>query len=132
MIVAAPFLAAFYGEPALTMITIVSGVGFAISGVAVQPMALLMRRMDFRRIAGIEVTALLVGAVVALALALSDYGYWALVAQGPMQATVRAILSIRGSGIRLQAPRRTAGLGSLVSFGGLLTVNGLLIYVDCH
>lgn len=129
MIVAAPFLAAFYGEPALTMITIVSGVGFAISGVAVQPMALLMRRMDFRRIAGIEVTALLVGAVVALALALSDYGYWALVAQGPMQATVRAILSIRGSGIRLQAPRRTAGLGSLVSFGGLLTVNGLLIYL---
>lgn len=129
MIAAAPFLAAFYGEPALTMITIVSGVGFAISGVAVQPMALLMRQMDFRRIAAIEVTALLVGAGVGLVLALSDAGYWALVAQGPMQAIVRAILSIRGSGIRLQAPRRTAGLGSLVSFGGLLAVNGLLIYL---
>lgn len=129
MIAGAPFLAAFYGEPALTMITIVSGVGFAISGVAVQPMALLLRRMDFRRIAEIEVTALLVGAVMALALALSDAGYWALVAQGPMQAIVRAILSIRGSGIRLQVPRRTAGLGSLVSFGGVLAINGLLIYL---
>jgi O-antigen/teichoic acid export membrane protein len=129
MIAAAPFLAAFYGEPALTMITIVSGIGFAISGVAVQPMALLMRQMDFRRIAVIEVTALLVGAVVALALALFDAGYWALVVQGPTQAIVRAILSIHLSGIRLQAPRRTAGLGSLVSFGGLLAVNGVLIYL---
>ena len=129
MIIAAPFLAQFYGEPALTMICIGSGASFVISGVAVQPMALLIRNIDFRSIAFIEVSALGASAVTALSLALADAGYWALVAQGPVQASVRAALSIRWSGIRVQAPRKTEGLGSLINFGGLLAVNGLLIYL---
>lgn len=126
---AAPLLATFYGEPALTMIAIVSGASFVISGIAVQPMALLMRAMDFQKIAIIEVTALLVGAVAAISLAFTGMGYWALVVQGPVQATLRTVIALRWSGIRVQAPRRVEGVGALVSFGSLIAANGLLIYL---
>ena len=129
MAAAAPFLADFYNEPAITQIAMVSGISFLLSGIAVQPMALLIRQMNFRGSAIIEVTGLLVGAAVALGLAFSGAGYWALVAQLPVQAMVRAALAIRWSGIEIYAPRRTAGLGAMVSFGGLLVVNGIVIYL---
>lgn len=129
MIAAGPFLAIFYGEPALATIAAVSGISFLLSGIAVQPMALLTRAMDFRRIAIIEVAALAGGAVVAVMVAVSGGGYWALVAQGPVQALVRAVLSMRAAQLRITSPRSTEGLGALLSFGGLLAANGLLIYL---
>lgn len=129
MAAAAPVLADFYDEPAITQIAMVSGISFLLSGIAVQPMALLIRQMNFRGTAIIEVVGLLVGAAVALELAFSGAGYWALVAQLPAQALVRVALSIPWSGIKIYAPRRTPGLGSMISFGGLMVVNGILIYL---
>ncbi|MAQ44259.1 MAG: hypothetical protein CL812_00105 [Confluentimicrobium sp.] len=129
MAAAAPFLATFYGEPALTMIAIISGATFLVSGAAVQPMALLTRAMAFDKIAIIEVTALIIGSTLAIALAFAGAGYWALVASAPLQAMVRVILSFVWSDIRLRSPRWTPGLGALVSFGGLLALNGVLIYL---
>jgi len=52
--VAAPQLADFYDEPALTAVTIVLGASFAINGLAEQPRALLHRWMRFRAITLLE------------------------------------------------------------------------------
>ncbi len=129
MAAAAPFLADFYGEPALEAIVTVSGVTFLISGAAVQPIALMTRAMAFKKLAILEVATIVLGSTVAIALAYFGAGYWALVASLPVQAVVRVTLSMRWSGFRLRAPQRVRGLGGLVSFGGLLALNALLIYV---
>ena len=129
MAAAAPFLADFYGEPELDAIVTVSGVTFLISGAAVQPIALMTRAMAFKKIAILEVTTIIIGSTVAIALAYFGAGYWALVASLPVQAFVRVTMSVAWSDFRLRPPQRVNGLGSLISFGGLLALNGLLIYV---
>jgi PST family polysaccharide transporter len=129
MALAAPLLAAFYQEPVLALIAVVSGVSFVLSGAAVQPMALLTRSMDFRRISIIEILALSAGAVVSIGLAFSGAGYWALVLQVPTQEFVRLIFSFRPSGLRIFMPKWTPGLGGMVQFGALLVLNGFLIFL---
>lgn len=110
---AGPLIADFYGEPDLVFIAAVVGAGFLISGAAVQPIALMKRALDFRRIALIEITALLCGAATAIILALAGWGYWALVLNGLVNASVRTALAFRYSTIRILTPRKAEGLGSL-------------------
>ena len=125
---AGPLIAEFYNEPDLALIAIVVGSGFLISGAAVQPIALMTRALDFRRIALIEIAALICGAITAITLALAGWGYWALILNGLVNASVRAVLALHYSNIRILPPGRAEGLGQLVSFGGLLAVNGIFIY----
>lgn len=129
MAAASPLVSEFFDEPELKMIAIVSGASFLLSGLAVQPMALLTRAMEFRRISIIEVVSLCIGAVAAITLALSGAGYWALVVQVPVQTLVRLSLAIRPSGLRIFAPRWTPGLSAMVRFGGLLVLSGFLIFL---
>ncbi|MEP3145191.1 lipopolysaccharide biosynthesis protein [Qipengyuania citrea] len=129
MVAAAPLIAQFYDEPALKLIAIVSGTSFVFAGATVQPIALMTRSMDFRRISMIEVLALLSGASVSLFMAFTGAGYWALVAQAPVQAAVRLALCIRPSAISISAPRWVPGLGAMISFGSLLVATEFLIFL---
>lgn len=127
-ILLAPVMARFYGRDELRLVTIVLGASFLIGGLSVQPFALLKRRMDFRVITHIEIAAVLLAAIVAIACALAGLGYWALVIQGLAGQLARAVLSIPASRIRLQAPVKGVGTRSMIGFGGVLAVNFLLIY----
>ncbi|MGE0096340.1 MAG: lipopolysaccharide biosynthesis protein [Alphaproteobacteria bacterium] len=77
----APLLAWFYGESALIDITLCLAVGFIVSGLSTQHMALLRRQMRFGALASLQVGAELVGMAAAVAAALAGMGYWALVVQ---------------------------------------------------
>jgi polysaccharide transporter, PST family len=77
----APLLAWFYGESALIDITLCLAVGFIVSGLSTQHMALLRRQMRFGALAALQVGAELVGMAAAIAAALAGMGYWALVVQ---------------------------------------------------
>jgi PST family polysaccharide transporter len=74
-----PLLARFYGDPRLTLIAVVSAVTFVAAALAAQHYALLRRAMMFRELGVVEVTANLLAAAVAIALALDGFHYWALV-----------------------------------------------------
>jgi PST family polysaccharide transporter len=125
----APALSAFYGRPELMAVAVVSGASFLFSGAAVQPMALLNRSMDFRSIAQIEIAAVLAGAFAAVIFAALRADYWALVAQALVSASMRMALALRSSHWGFSGPVRGVGTRSLVRFGGLLALNGVLIYV---
>lgn len=127
-ILGSQFVADFYGQQELVAITAALGAGFVLSGIAAQPMALLNRTMNYKAVAQIEVFAIIVGAVVALTAAFSGLGYWALVIQSLSTGIARMLLSVPMSRIQISAPRRGVGTLSLVTFGGMLAVNGLLIY----
>lgn len=77
----APLLAWFYGESALIDITLCLALGFIVSGLSTQHMALLRRQMRFGALAFLQVGAELVGMAAAIGAALAGMGYWALVVQ---------------------------------------------------
>ena len=127
---AAPAVASFYSEPELRRITVVTGATFFLSGLAVQPFAVMRRRMEFRRVALVELTAIVVGVVAALTAAASNLGYWALVIQVlAAQATPR-IGSAADIQVHIRLPRLGAEMGGLLAFGGLMALNSVLIYVS--
>jgi PST family polysaccharide transporter len=77
----APFLARFYGKPALTAIFQVVALNFVISSIGNVPMALLQKQMDFRTIGNTGTFGLLSSGVLGIAMASAGFGVWSLVAQ---------------------------------------------------
>ena len=75
----APLVSRFYHEPRLTGIVIAITSTFILSGLCAQQSALLQRKMEFRRMAVLDVTATTFSVVVAVGTALYGLGYWALV-----------------------------------------------------
>jgi PST family polysaccharide transporter len=124
-----PLVAWFYDEPRLVGITIALSGVFFLGGLTVQHQALLRRQMRFVALAAIEVTALLVGIVCAVGLALAGAGYWALV----LQQVAVALATVAGvwvlCGWRPGRPRRGTGVRPMLAFGGNLTGFSVLNYV---
>jgi PST family polysaccharide transporter len=81
LFLAAPLLAAFYGQPDLVEITRWLAVAFVMGGLTVQHWALLRRQMRFATIAVVETGAEMIGLAAGIVVALSGGDYWALVVQ---------------------------------------------------
>lgn len=124
----APTVAWFFNEPRLTLITIVSAIGFIFGGLTVQHQALLNRQMRFTVLSAIDIVAMCFGVVCAIALAWYGAGYWALVV---MQIAI-AIAQMVGVWIacnwRPSLPQWKSGIRDLLTFGGNLTAFNIINY----
>jgi O-antigen/teichoic acid export membrane protein len=124
----APALAWFYGEPRLTLVTVVSAGLFLLGGLTVQHQALLRRQMRFGALAGIEILSLLLSVAVAIVAAVLHAGYWALV----LMALAKAGGGVIGMWVacrwRPGRPTRRAGVGEMLRFGANLTGFHVLNY----
>lgn len=126
LLLAAPAIALFYGEPELAPITQWLAAGFVLSGFTIQHWALLRRQMRFTAIAVIETGAELAALALAAGLALNGAGYWALVAQriaGPALTLAATWLLCPW---RPGPPARNTGIGGMLRFGGSVTGFNLL------
>jgi O-antigen/teichoic acid export membrane protein len=126
---AAPLIAAFYHEPRLSPVTAVLAAGFIFNAVGIQHSVLLQRQMRFTALAAIDVVSLSASVGVGILMARSGFGYWALVAMAvsnPLFAT--ACLWTCAAWLP-ERPRRQPGIRSMMRFGGLLTLNGLVVYI---
>lgn len=130
MILLAPLIGWFYGEPRLTLITIVTATGFLLGGFAVQHEALLKRQMRFYALSVIAFVSMMIGYVVGIILALRGVGYWALV------FSQLALLASNTLGVwfvcrwRPGRPKRNTGVRSMLSFGGNVMGYALINYVS--
>jgi len=77
--VCSPLIARFYQEPRLQSIALGFAITFVFTGLSSQHRALLRRTMQFVTIAKIQLLSALAGFTVATLIAISGYGYWALV-----------------------------------------------------
>jgi O-antigen/teichoic acid export membrane protein len=124
-----PLLVAFYHEPRLLGVTIALASGFVLNAAGVQHAAILQRQMRFTALSIIEIASLTLSVVVALSLAALGYRYWALVGMSitlPAAATVCFWVTSRWVPGR---PGGTAGIRSMMQFGGAVTLNSLIVYV---
>lgn len=122
----APAIAWFYREPRLTGITLALSITFLLTTSAVQHIALLNRQMRFGAIAIIEIACVLGGYLTGIGMALSGYGYWALVGANVMQVVVRLVMSWLISGWQPRLPSRNAQTRHLLSFGANITIGNLI------
>lgn len=80
-LLAAPLLAAFFGEPSLVALTVVLEIGLFLDGTSVLQLGLLRRRLSFGTIAGLDILSLVTGVAAGIAAALAGLGFWALAVQ---------------------------------------------------
>lgn len=80
-VAAAPLMARFYDEPAVTGVMIVLGLGAFASSLGVHHRSLLARQLRFGALAAIDLSAVAVSVAAGIAAALAGAGYWALAVQ---------------------------------------------------
>ena len=129
ILAAAPAIAAFYNQPRLYWVVAVLGTAFLFNAMGIQHSALLQRQMRFTVLAAVNVVSLVVGTAVAIGGALMGYGYWALVAMSVTTPLVASIGFWLATGWIPGMPRRVAGLGSMIHFGGILTLDNVIAYI---
>ena len=129
---AAPLVARYYGEPQVApVLRVLSLTLFFYGGQSVQN-AMIVRRMEFRKVFTASLAAVLVSGAAGIALAYRGFGVWALVAQ--------QLLNIMTLCLALWAqtrwvPRLVISLPrtkQMFSFGWKLLVSGVLntLYLD--
>jgi O-antigen/teichoic acid export membrane protein len=126
---AAPLIAAFYHEPRLSAVTAVLAAGFIFNAVGVQHSVLLQRQMRFTALAAIDVVSLSASVGVGILMARSGFGYWALVAMAVSNPLFATACLWTCTAWLPERPRRQPGIRSMMRFGGLITLNGLVVYI---
>ncbi|MFY4730528.1 lipopolysaccharide biosynthesis protein [Nitrospira sp. BLG_2] len=125
----APILVSFYQEPRLFFVTAAVGTGFLFNAAGVQHSALLQREMRFVTLAVIETIALSISIGVGIGMALSGFGYWALVGMAvALPAASTVCLWALGTWVP-GMPHGGTTIRTMVRFGGMATLNSLVVYV---
>lgn len=117
-VAATPLIVLGYGEERLTPIVLSLAAVFTISGFTTQYRAGLARDMRYKALGLTDVTAQAVSIAVAVALAATGAGFWALVAQQITAAVVSAALCVRLGGWWPGLPRRATSIRRFLRFGG--------------
>jgi O-antigen/teichoic acid export membrane protein len=125
----APILVTFYHEPRLFWVTVVLAAGFVLNAAGVQHSALLQREMRFGALSAIDIASQVVSAVVGISLAMGGFGYWALVGSTVALPAISTLCVWLTKAWVPGTPHRGVGVGSMMRFGGLATLNGLVVYV---
>lgn len=87
-----PLIADFFNRQELVALTRVSSFTMIIGALAIVQQTRLTKRIDFKTQTKITLTASILSGIVGIALALMDYGVWALVVQGIVAQMLRTVL----------------------------------------
>jgi O-antigen/teichoic acid export membrane protein len=125
----APVLVAFYHEPRLYWVAVVSGATLLFNGLAAQHGALLQRGMRFVTQAKIDVLSITVGSGTGIVMALLGCRYWSLVGMALVNSIVGAAAVLLAVSWLPGPPCRRSGIRSMLHFGGLTTCNSLVVFL---
>lgn len=132
--ISAPYIATFYREPELSLVTRWIGLNIIISSFSIVQRAKLTINVDFKRQAKASLTAVLISGIIGILLAYKGWGVWALVVQTLSNNLLNTLLLwIFAKWI----PKWMFSIESfnvLFSFGSKLLLSGLLhtIYINLY
>jgi O-antigen/teichoic acid export membrane protein len=108
-------LASFYGQPQVQPLFVAMSLSFVVAAIVSTQSALLTRDMNFRTLELRQMVSALASSAVAIAVAASGFGPWALIAQQLVLVCVSTTLLWFGTSWR---PSFTYSLRSLRDLGG--------------
>lgn len=129
---AGPWLAVFYAQPELGVISIVMGATVFLNSLTTQPAALLKRQLRQKTTNIIDTVALLVSSLVAIVMAVAQGGYWAVIGQAVTLQMVRSVLLIIYSGYRPSWPTRFANALPELKTGMGLALSNYICYFQLY
>jgi PST family polysaccharide transporter len=122
-------VAGFYRDPRLYWVVVAMAPGFLVNAAGVQHSALLQRDLRYVTLSTIDTLSQLCSTILGIAFALAGFGYWALVIATlslPVVSTGSYWLATRWLP---NLPRRGVEIRSMLTFGGTITFNGLVVYI---
>lgn len=126
-VVVAPAVAGFFSTPELTEVLRVLAVSLLIYSFAAVPQAMMNRGLHFKAMAAIDIVAVTVGGVAGVVHAVLGGGYWALVTQTLVAASLTLVGLLRLSG---PPPLRgsIARLRAMLTFSSSMFASRVLNY----
>jgi PST family polysaccharide transporter len=126
----AGWVAELYGTPELTPVLRALSWVLLFGALSAVHTALLVRKLDFRSKALRRLVAVVGGGIAGIAMALSGFGVWSLVAKQAVEAVLDCIVVWRTSDWRpgLRVSRRDAG--ELLSFGRNIVGSSLVSFLN--
>jgi PST family polysaccharide transporter len=91
---------------------------------------MLNRAMRYTANAKIEITAAVIGSVVAIVMATLGCGYWSLICQNITLSVVQTIAAWFAMRWIPGKPRWTAEIRAMLRYGGTVTLNSFVVYVS--
>jgi PST family polysaccharide transporter len=88
----APLMALYYKEPRVILPLSILALSFPLAGLGIVPQSLLVRNMEYRKLAIVEVGAAVMAALVSVVLAWNGAGVWSLVAGSLTMAVISSLL----------------------------------------
>jgi O-antigen/teichoic acid export membrane protein len=131
-IVAGPLLANFYKTPDLIGICAIMGAGPFLNSLTTQPAALLKRQIRQKVTNSIDTAAIVSSSLVAVIMAVSHFGYWAIVAQTITMQLVRFPLLLWFSKYRPGPPRFLMAALPQLKMGSGLAVSNFVTYFQLY
>ena len=122
----APYIAKFYGQPALTELLRIASLTIILNALQTAPAARLMHSFDFKVLAATSFPASLISNVSAIVLAHFGAGVWALIAQMLIASLISSFLLWRVAGWQLYFGLDVKTALSLCRFGYRLFLSGLI------
>ncbi len=132
--VAAPLIADFFGEAVLVPIARVLFIVFLFNALCIIQNAKMVKEINFRKVATINITAIVTSGTIAIWMAIVGCGVWALVAQIVLQSFVKMIMQWLWGGWRprwmfsWQSFRELFAFGSNIMLANVLNVLFLNLY----
>lgn len=126
MFFTAPWIAAFYREPALEDVTRVMSLLFILNGLTAVQTAQLTRQLRFKALAVSNVISVAVSGGIAIFMAVAGFAIWSLVVQQLSLAMVRAVCMWVQSPWRPALIFSTESFRQLSSYGWRILVAGAL------
>lgn len=127
---AAPLVALWFEEPQVAQLLRVQSLLYLAVPFTALPLAILTRRMDFRRPAQVRLAGALAGATTALTGALSGWGVWTLVFAPMAILMTEAVGMTWAARAPIRPSFRFAGAGHIAGFGGVMTATQLFWFVQ--
>ena len=128
----APLTAGFFHQPMVSVIILVSLVGFAVSGFTMQHRSLLNRNLRFADLAVIDSISLVLQFAVTLVLAIAKFGVWAIVAGNVGYNLINGLLCVFRERWMPGRPSLIPQMKALLAFGANSSVHALAVLVSTN
>jgi teichuronic acid exporter len=129
MFAGASLVGQFFGDPRLAPVIRALSFNFLLLAAAVLPQAHVLREMEFRVKARIEVIALVPAAAITLAMAAAGKGVWALVAGAIASQAIRTIAYNVARPTLLVPSFSRGAIAGLARFGALISLSRILFFL---